>query len=192
MKKLRKIFGGLGNKMFQGAYIYSQFLDDKIPDIYLQDEKYFERHKDKIKELYGTDIIKSNFVSLHIRRGDYTNNPFYVDLTQTDYYDKALAEFPNEKFLIFCADRQKGSNDGEDKLWCWDWAKNRKIEFELWNGKNEVDDMNAMIGCKGKIMANSSFSWWAAYLGQGKVVAPLQWFTDGVERTKLLDEWIKI
>src|SRR3990167_3401144 len=192
MVEPRKIFGGLGNRMFQGAYIYSQFLDGNIPDIYLQDEKYFEKHKGKIKEFYGTDIVKSDYVSLHVRRGDYVGNLFYVDLTQTDYYDKAIAEFPNEKFMIFCADRQRGSNDVSDKLWCWEWAKRKGIKFELWNGKNEVDDMNAMIGCKGKIMANSSFSWWGAYLGEGKVVAPKNWFSDGLERVKLLDEWIKL
>ena len=192
MVEPRKIFGGLGNRMFQGAYIYSQFLDGNIPDIYLQDEKYFEKHKDKIKELYGIDIIKSDYISLHIRRGDYLGNKFYVDLTKTDYYDKAIAEFSNEKFMIFCADRQKGSNDGEDKLWCWEWARKKKIKFELWNGKNEVEDMNGMAGCKGHIGANSSFSWWASYLGDGKTVMPKDWFSDGVERVKLLDSWVKL
>lgn len=190
----RKIWGGLGNQMFQHAYIFSQVKKGEIPDIYLQSEEYFKDIKEDIKKLYGTDIRRYQRVSLHIRRGDYTNNPFYVDLTQTDYYDKAIKEFPNDRFLVFCADRQDGSDDIHDQKWVMEWleAKYGK-RFDLFQGFTEIDDLNAMIGCyKGHIMANSSFSWWGAYLGEGKVIAPKQWFSDGVERTKLLDSWIKI
>ena len=53
-----------------------------------------------------------------------------------------------------------------------------------------------MAGCKGHIIANSSFSWWAAYIApqEGKVVAPsaLNWHPDGVERTKCPKEWVRI
>ena len=192
MKNIRTYMGGLGNNLFQFAYLRSQVREGNLPDIYLQDYKYFDKYKQELIDILSVDIVKSDYVSLHIRRGDYVNNKFYVNLTKTDYYDKAIAEFPNEKFMIFCADRQEGSNDVSDKLWCYEWARKKGIKFELWNGKNEVEDMNAMIGCKGKIMANSSFSWWGAYLGEGKVVAPKNWFSDGVERVKLLDEWIKL
>lgn len=194
MKKPRKIWGGLGNEMFQHAYIYSQFKKGLIPDIYLQDEKYFADVKDEIKVMYGTDLKKIKRVSLHIRRGDYVNNPFYVDLTQTDYYDKAIAEFPYDRFLVFCADRQDGSDDTQDQEWVMNWLEAKYgPRFDLFKGFTEIDDINAMAGCsEGHIMANSSFSWWASYLGEGKVVAPKAWFTDGVQRIKLLEEWIKI
>src|SRR6185436_432428 len=98
MVPMRTLFGGLGNSMFQYAYLYTQFRDGLIPDTYVQDEAYFEPYKDEIKNMYGTGLIKSDRISLHIRRGDYVGNDFYVDLTETDYYDRALAEFPGEKF----------------------------------------------------------------------------------------------
>ena len=85
MVKLRQLFGGLGNAMFQYAYLYGQLEDGVIPNIYLQDEKYFQKHRNKIKRLFGGGIGHIDKVSLHIRRGDYINNPFYVDLTKTDY-----------------------------------------------------------------------------------------------------------
>jgi len=188
----RKIWGGLGNTMFQHAYIYAQMKRGEIPDIYVQDEKYFKEFADDIKAIYGTEIEKSVCISLHIRRGDYIDNPFYVDLTRTDYYDKAIAEFPDETFLIFCADRQEGSNDMEDLEWCEKWAKEKGIDYLIQFGKDEIEDLNAMAGCKGHIMANSSFSWWASYLGSGKVVCPKDWFTDGIQRVSLLDNWKKI
>jgi len=194
MRPIRQQIGGLGNLMFKQAYLYAQVWDGNIPDEYLQDEKYWVKYKDKIKALFGTDLIKSDYVSLHIRRGDYVNNPFYIDLTQTDYYDKAITLFPKEKFLVFCADRQGGSDDVLDQEWVMNWleAKYGK-RFKLFQGFTEVYDFNAMAGCRGgHIMANSSFSWWASYIGGGKVVAPLQWFKDGVSRITLPEEWIKL
>lgn len=193
MNEPRKLWGGLGNQMFQHAYIYSQFRDGLIPDIYVQGEEYFAKYKDEIKKWFGDKIVKSNFVSLHIRRGDYVNNPFYVDLTQTDYYDKAIEMFPDDKFLVFCADRQGGSDDPHDQDWVMNWLEGKYGDrFKLYKGWTEIHDMNAMAGCKAHIGANSSFSWWACYLGGGKTVMPSQWFTDGVKRITLLDEWIKI
>lgn len=194
MKIPRKLWGGLGNSMFQHAYILAQKKKGEIPDIYLQDEKYFENCKDEIKQIYGEGIVPSNYVSLHIRRGDYVNNSFYVDLTQTDYYDKAIAEFPDRKFLVFCADRQTGSDDVSDQEWCMEWLEaNFGKRFKLFKGFDAISDMNNMAGCNGHIGANSSFSWWASYLGEGKVVMPSNdnWHTDGVERTVCLKEWLR-
>ncbi len=64
--------------------------------------------------------------------------------------------------------------------------------YEMFFGEDEIADFNAMASCKAHIMANSSFSWWTAYLGHGKVIAPKLWYADGMERTKLLDSWIRI
>lgn len=181
MKKFSDIFGRLGNNMFQGAYIYSQFRDGKIPDIYVQDYQYFDKYKNEIKQLYGDGIASTpiDYVAIHVRRGDYVNNPFYVDLTQTDYYEKAIAEFPNEKFLVF----------SDDIEFCKEYFIGDEYEF---NDDNELDALNKMASCKGIIMANSSFSFWGAYLSNAKVVAPKAWFSDEIQRIKLLDEWVKI
>ena len=193
----RKIMGGLGNRMFQFAYIYAQVRKGLIPDIYVQDFSFCEPFKEEIRKIYQQGIpSRRDLIALHIRRGDYVDNPFYVDLTKTDYYDKAIKEFKDEKFLIFYQDRQ-GTNDYYDREWVREWAEKKGIAFEIWNGANEIDDLNAMASCKGQILANSSFSIWAAFLNKNedkKIVCPTQYYTDGVERTVMpRDEmWIFI
>ncbi len=177
-----KIFGRLGNQMFQGAYIFAQHKRGKIEDIYMQDPEYFEGFEDEIRDLYGKDIGHIDRVAVHVRRGDYVRNPFYVDLTRTAYYENALAQFKGEKFLIFSDDRE----------FCEEYFDGEDYEFDEHEG--DIDALNTMASCKGIIIANSSFSWWAAFLGDKnkKVVAPMEWYTDGEERTKLPDEWIRL
>ena len=175
-----RLFGRLGNQMFQGAYIYARMKDGKIPDIYVQDPKYFEDHKEEIRRLYSDGIGHIDKVAIHVRRGDYVNNSFYVDLSKTDYYEKAMQLFPNEHFMVF----------SDDIEWCKQQELFKGCSFS--EGHDEVKDLNLMASCKGVIMANSSYSWWGAYLCKGKVVAPKEWYMDKVERTKCPPEWIRI
>lgn len=187
MKDLRTYFGGLGNRMFQMAYIYAQAKRGVNPDIYLQDTKYFEPYQDEIRALFGQGLTPIDMVSLHVRRGDYINNRFYTDLTETQYYDDAIAQFPDAKFLVFCADRQEGSDDESDMEWCKRrFTGNR---FKFYQGQNEIDDWNTMTACQAHIIANSSFSWWAAYVSGNKTIAPKDWFTDGVTRISIPETW---
>ena len=190
MLERRQIFGGLGNALFQYAYIYSQARKKEIPDIYVQDEKYFKEFKEEIRSLYSQGLSPIDMVSLHVRRGDYLNNSFYVDLTKTDYYERAMEQFPDAKFLVFCADRQEGSDDKSDMEWCKERFQGK--QFQFYQGKNEIDDFNAMASCSGHIMANSSFSWWASYVSGNKTVCPSEWFTDGVQRISIPDNFIQI
>ncbi len=195
MIHLRTHFGGLGNRLFQLAYVYAQAKRGVNPDIYLQDTKYFEPYQDEIRALYMQGVEPIDMVSLHVRRGDYVNNPHYVDLSETDYYEEAIAQFPKDtKFLVFCADRQPISDDISDLEWCKERFTGNNFQF--FQGESEVDDWNAMAGCSlGAIIANSSFSWWAAFASKKdgkKVIAPEKWFTDGVKRVSLPDSWIKI
>lgn len=189
MVNLRTHFGGLGNRLFQLAYVYAQAKRGITPDIYLQDTKYFEPYQDEIRALFGQGLTKIDMVSLHVRRGDYMNNPYYVDLSETSYYEDAINQFPEgTKFLIFCADRQEGSDDQSDLEWC----KQRFTgnQFQFYQGKSEMEDWNAMASCSAHILANSSFSWWAAFVSGNKTIAPKQWFSDGVKRVSLPDKWI--
>lgn len=182
MIPVRNAIGGLGNLLFKEAYLYAQARDGYIPDVYVQDEMYFEKYKDEIKHLWRHGIEKINQVSIHVRRGDYVHNPFYVDLYNTDYYEKAMAQFPEADFLVF----------SDDIEWCKRQDIFKGCEFS--EGRNEVDDLNLMASCEGHIIANSSFSWWAAYLGGGKTVAPSNdnWYRDKKERTKCPKSWIRI
>lgn len=176
-----KLFGRLGNRMFQMAYIYSKQLDGEIPDIYVQDYTLFNKHRDRIVDLFRGKVEVTPAVAIHVRRGDYVNNPFYVDLMQTNYYERAMAEFPGAKFMVF-------SDDIE-------YCKGNPLFFGCdFYHEDEIKDMNKMISCMGHIIANSSFSWWAAYLAPftKKVIAPLAWYSDGKERTNIPPAWIRI
>lgn len=178
-----KLFGRLSNRMFLMAAWYAHAKDNNIA-FFAQDEKYFEKYKDDIKYLYSPGIIQSDYVSIHVRRAKnpidptepaYNENFFYVDLghhqhedMSDNYYKRAMDMFPGEKFLVF-------SDDIE-------WCKTSQLfdGCEFYHG-DELDDMNRMAGCKSNIIANSSFSWWAAYLNPNlnkRVIAPAKWFSD--------------
>lgn len=177
------IFGRLGNRMFQGAYLYAQVRKGIIPDIYIQDESYFSEFSDEIKKLYGGYIGPTiPYVSIHVRRGDYVGNYFYVQLTE-DYYKQAMAVFPNKVFIVF----------SDDIEWCKKQDTFKDCIFS--EGHSELEDMNKMASCEHNIIANSSFSWWAAWLNPNpnkKVLAPKNWFTNSEMKMNLPTSWIKI
>lgn len=196
-----KIFGRLSNRMFQMAALYAWTKDNNIP-FFVQDEKYFLNHKNEIKNMFSEGIIPNSIdmVAVHVRRAKnpinpeepaYSENSFYVDLghhlhedISTNYYIRAMNMFPNEKFLVF----------SDDIEWCKQSPLFEGCEF--YHG-SEIEDMNLMASCKSHIIANSSFSWWAAYLGEHdkqKVVAPKQWFAD-INNESLIgipEKWTRI
>lgn len=191
MVPITQITGRLGNQMFEIAFLYAWARDNGMPLVddglgyYYQDPAHFEKYSEEIKKLFGDGIVPNGYVGIHVRRGDYVNHPFYVDLMKIDYYQKAMAEFPEDtKFIIFT----------DDPEWCMKQPVFSDCEISIgWNREPEYD-LNMMAGCKGLITANSSYSWWAGYLNKGKVVAPSakNWHPDGVERTKCPDHWIRI
>ncbi len=188
-----KLFGRLGNSLFQYSYIYAQFRRGVLPDIFLQDPKYFEDYEKEIKELFGQDISFLPYVSIHVRRGvnpvnpdepKYSENPFYVNLSETDYYERAIAMFPVDKFLVFSDDIEYCKSK---------WGNNPR--FSIIEGQTEIEDLNMMASCKSNIIANSSFSWWAGFLNPNPaktVVYPKEWFTDGINRVGFPKTWTKI
>lgn len=193
MKDPRLIFGRLGNSLFQYAYIYAQMKKGETPDIFVQDPKYFEQYADEIKKMFGEDIGYLPYVSVHLRVGKnplnpgepkYSENPFYVDLAKTGYYIDATNLFPNRKFLIFSDDNEFAKR----------YFEGDKFAFD--ESENEIEALNKMASCSDHIIANSSFSWWGAFLSPniGKTVAPTvdKWYADGVERTSCPKDWIRV
>lgn len=184
--------GRLGNRMFQTAYLYARIKDGTIPDWYLQSPEYFQGYEEDIKKMFGEGIGYLSQVGVHIRRAgnplnpnepNYSDNPFYVDLTKTDYYERAMEMF-NDDFLVF----------SDDPEWCKEKFKDNP-RVQVMDKGDEIEDFNLLASCKHQIIANSSFSWWAAFLNPNEskiVVAPKNWYADGVERTKLPVEWLKI
>lgn len=176
---------------------------------YFQSEKYFQNIKNIIrkdfeynnsideKKIEILNMIKgSNSISIHIRRGDYLTNiqaNNILGLCTLDYYKKAICyikknvKYPH--FFVF-------SDDIE-------WTKiNLKIEAPTEYvsdndlSKNHVD-MHIMSLCKHNIIANSSFSWWGAWLNDNNdkiVIAPEKWFSDiSLNTDDLIPRlWIKL
>lgn len=160
-----------------GAYLHG----------YWQSEKYFSDHADVIRRDFSfpeasgknaeiaQQIDETNSVSLHLRRGDYVSNPSHVVCAQP-YYDAALNELLgrlNQDAQIFVF-----SDDPE-------WARNNlklpgtPIIVDHNGEEHDFEDMRLMSLCKHNIIANSSFSWWGAWLNQNAgrhVIAPGTWF----------------
>ena len=161
---------------------FDQNLFNNCPDWvtiqgFFQTEKYFKHIEKEIKNDFTfrdeisepcNDMISSldNPIALHIRRTDYITNPNHTCLG-IDYYEKALKLFPNETVLIF----------SDDPQWCQKQKLFSDDRFLVSDNDDAYIDLCLMTMCKKHIIANSSFSWWGAWLADSdKVVAPKGWF----------------
>lgn len=143
---------------------------------YLQSEKYFKHCKDIILGMLKTEEtnLKSGFI--HIRRGDYTKLQTYHPLQTVEYYLNGMAELGFDHYYCF----------SDDIPWCKENLKDPRIEFV--ENTSEIQDLKLMMKCKGSIIANSSFSWWGAYLGNhNNVIIPRNWFGPSIGPYKIED-----
>lgn len=193
--------------IFDGG-VFNHNEEEKYYIGYWQNEKYFIDIRDElikkfkfpdlnIKNKKVNDDIKNNdSVSLHVRRGDYLNNSFYLDINKENYYKKAIkyiiGKVENPKFFVFSDDIKWAKE--EFKTYC---GSLDFIYIDWNNGVNSYIDMQLMAACKYNIIANSSFSWWGAWLNNNPnkiVIAPKKWTINDSElqEIKLPKEWIKI
>lgn len=163
---------------------YSYYLDG-----YWQSEKYFITIRNTIVEKLQRpkEVTKNDTgisVSLHVRRTDYlTSNNFHI-VQNINYYNSALdiiGEY--DKLYIF----------SDDIEWC---KKNLKYHNMVFLNQSNVEDLWSMASCDHNIIANSSFSWWGAWLNTNPnkiVVAPKNWFgNNDIDTTDILpSSWIK-
>lgn len=202
---IKKIF------VFPGICRYveekSVHYDEKLRNIHgnyflngwFQNEKYFKDYEEVIRnEIRPRKRIKipkklryildnENTVSVHIRRGDYKK---YHTILNREYYDKALElidqEVENAFYLVFSDDL--------------DWVQkhmnfSRSVYFV--NSDKKLEDYEELIimsKCKNNIIANSTFSWWGAWLNDNKqkiVIGPRQWAQQNNVNI-MPDTWIKI
>lgn len=120
-------------------------------------------------------LTDGNAVSVHIRRGDYLGDPLLGGICDAGYYHRALAyierHVDHPRFIIF----------SDDIPWCRETFLIGNAVFVDWNvGLNSFRDMQLMSLCKHHIIANSSFSWWGAWLNTNPdkiVVSPDRWAT---------------
>jgi len=133
-------------------------------------------------------------VSIHVRRGDYLNHKTFGGICNSNYYLNAIEYvkniFHNPIFYFF----------SNDFTWCRDvllpLIGDSKYFFIDWNTKQDsYIDMQLMSYCKFNIIANSSFSWWAAWLNPNKdkkVIAPVKWTQNVISKDILPPDWILI
>jgi hypothetical protein len=199
-----------GNLLFDPRYL--RIRRNSFVKGYWQSEKYFSANKKLILDEFEikvspsylnqrviSDISRENSsVSLHIRRGNYVNiesvNKVH-GVVSLDYYYKAIkiieAKILDPKFFVFSDDI--------------DWVKsnfkidNRVSYIDINDDKHDYEDLRLMSLCKHNIIANSTFSWWGAYLNRyiGKIViAPDRWFVEDTKNVESRDivpsNWIRL
>ena len=176
---------------------------------FFQSEKYFDHiafqirddftFKDEITNECRKYIVKFDKpISLHIRRGDFLTNSGNHPPLGLDYYEKALSMFDDDREVIIFSD---------DPEWCNQQKLFESNRFAVSEGNDQFYDMCLMSLCEDYIIANSSFSWWGAWLAKnicnpprptyfdGKVIAPKKWFGPNLNHdTKDLfpPDWIVI
>ena len=216
----RKVFGRKSLEYHEKDNNFDEQVLRKDPAYltgYFQSEKYFESVKAQVREAfhftekiwqeisgeqeeiikgYKKQIENTQSVAVHIRRGDYLQvSEVYGGICTEEYYRKAIAlmkeKFPKTVFYIF-------SNDTD---WAAEWAHKYSTEenpFVVIKGTTEETgylDLLLMSRCKHYIIANSSFSWWGAWLGCSPdkcVVAPSVWLNGKECRDIYIDDMIRV
>lgn len=195
-----------------GAAYQKQFLNypkNTYLDGFWQSERYFMPIREKLLREFTPKISlnsdnsgwfekirNSKSVSIHVRRGDYVSHKTanaHHGVCSIAYYERAISlileKHKDVELYVF----------SDDLDWCKENLKfNMKIHFVDSNQKENLHlDMVLMSQCKHNIIANSSFSWWAAWLNQHPdkiVIAPEKWFNDSSFNTHDLipHEWIRL
>jgi len=182
--------------------------DNTYLDGYWQSEKYFsdiediirkeftvKSKPDPINEFYLGEIRDCESVSVHVRRGDYVSNPTTAQVhgfLGLEYYQKALS------IILENTDRPHFFVFSDDPEWAEGNIKtDAPITYVKYNGAKNYEDLRLMSACKHHIIANSSFSWWGAWLSPDRekiVIAPRRWFkSDRLNARDLIPEsWHKI
>jgi hypothetical protein len=176
----------------------------RYPDIVLngfwQSEQYFSDVQDKIRKTVFTGPMAAfsqnaigltekihgitESISVHVRRTDYVNLQHYHGLMGLDYYDQAMrivGAVRGAQFFIF----------SDDIEWCKQQTVFRGATFV--EGTTHAEDLFLLSRCKHAVIANSTFSWWGAYLsrhqepsGRARIcIAPKRWFTNDLYATDI-------
>lgn len=160
---------------------------------YFQDERYFREIKEEILRCFtfkkehlenSQNYWEKNIVpllegkspvSLHVRRGDYTVYPDHHPTCSREYYQTAIEKIgrKDHKFLVF----------SDDVEWCSSEFSGE--DFIIVNSGSPYVDLKIMVDCNHHIIANSSYSWWGAWLDQKlekRVIAPSRWFGPAINK----------
>ena len=170
---------------------------------YFQTEKYFKHIEGEIREdfTFKEEILTPCKelmwqldlpIALHVRRTDYISNSANHPPCTLNYYEEALKHFDDDREVVVFSD---------DPAWCKEQELFSDDRFMVSENEDNRMDLCLMSLCSDFIIANSTFSWWGAWLSTNKdkkVIAPKQWFgTDGYTKdhnTKdvVPDGWTRI
>jgi len=164
---------------------------DLSPD-YLQDINHWSRWEYKIKDyfqppdeickaitgFYGEDLVSC--LGVHVRRGDYMGLPDHHPFVGLEYLEKAISSFPKVQLMVYSDEIEwcKQQSIFSDAI----FADPGPISFSLMDSyvsgvPEEVLDLHTMARNRYHIISNSTFSWWAAFLGESsRVIYPERWF----------------
>jgi len=143
--------------------------------------------------LQSQHLQQHESIAIHVRRGDYIANPTVNQLfgiCTLEYYDNAInwmkQHIQHPTFYIF----------SDDTDWCKTHFKMPSNEINFITGNKDYEDFLLMSSCRHQIIANSSFSWWAAWLNQNQnkhIIAPKNWFVSSKLNTSHVvpAEWIR-
>lgn len=132
---------------------------------HMQSSKYFTHCADKVRHYFtlAEEHSPVAYTAVHIRMGDYGSN--YHPICTREYYKEAMSELPGP-YMVFSDDMMKAKEH----------LGTLPPGDHWWYDGNTIDSFRVMKACKAHIIANSTYSWWAAWLAGGDVVAPAKWF----------------
>lgn len=184
-----------GETLEEKQFKFDQKFFENCPDNinlfgYFQTEKYFNHIEKDIRKDFSFDnqiihecqshlkTLGDEVISLHIRRGDYLNLQSYHYNIPLEHYEVALSKLPNVPVLIF----------SDDPEWCSAQELFAPNRFNVSFTENVTYDMCLMTLCSHHIIANSSFSWWGAWLSKSNhVIAPSKWFGESLSHHDTTD-----
>lgn len=179
-----------GNCYYEGVWEAVQHLEPIRGNV---QHTFAHLEPNEVNKKYIADMESENSVGIHIRRGDYLYSPAFNGICDLDYYKQGISQIVSDglkhTFYIF----------SNDLKWCEENIKpllsGHDVHFVTENtGSLSCWDMFLMTHCKDLIIANSSFSWWGAFLNNrhGRVIAPKKWVNREAKFDIWLDEWIKL
>lgn len=169
------------------VFSFVNFFDEDYDCIngYFQSEKYFYHIKNELKDIFKFKVKGknySNYCSIHVRRGDYLKYPDIHPVCDNLYYEKSIENIKNTngndtKFVIFSDDIEYCKNN-------YSCFKQNNIIFD--ETVSPYETLYSLVTCNFSIIANSSFSWWGAWLSDKQtIISPKKWFGEqGPKETK--------
>lgn len=158
---------------------------------YFQSYKYWQDYGKAIRSMLTPTRHQERVddtTAIHVRRTDYLVHTGCYNILDMKYYEKAMELANTPKYLVF----------SDDIKWCQEHFVGNNFEFS--EGNSTVVDFSIMIKCKNNIIANSSYSWWAAWLNSSadkKIFVPKVWFGPQLSPTHDIkdlypNEWVKV